>query len=176
MRMIIVGAGIAGMTAAIALHQKGHEVLVLEQATALKEIGAGIQIAANATLVLRELGLEKDVANVSVIPQSYEMRDISTGKLLNLSPLGDLGTRHWGAPLYNIHRADLLDLLASAVPSGTLRFGAQVAGFEQDDDGVTVRLASGEQVRGDILIGADGIHSVSENSCGARSRRSFRTS
>lgn len=160
MRMIIVGAGIAGMTAAIALHQKGHEVLVLEQATALKEIGAGIQIAANATLVLRELGLEKDVANVSVIPQSYEMRDISTGKLLNLSPLGDLGTRHWGAPLYNIHRADLLDLLASAVPSGTLRFGAQVAGFEQDDDGVTVRLASGEQVRGDILIGADGIHSV----------------
>lgn len=160
MRMIIVGAGIAGMTAAIALHQKGHEVLVLEQATALKEIGAGIQIAANATLVLRELGLEKDVANVSVIPQSYEMRDISTGKLLNLSPLGDLGTRHWGAPLYNIHRADLLELLASAVPSGTLRFGAQVAGFEQDDDGVTVRLASGEQVRGDILIGADGIHSV----------------
>ena len=148
------------MTTAIALHQRGHDVTVLEQATALKEIGAGIQLAANGTHVLRELGLEPAVAKAGVIPQSYEMRDISTGKLLNLSPLGDLGTKHWGAPLYNIHRADLIDILAQAVPAGSLRLGAQVVDFVQDDDSVTVRLASGEQVRGDVLIGADGIHSV----------------
>ncbi|MGK3796950.1 FAD-dependent oxidoreductase, partial [Enterococcus faecium] len=66
----------------------------------------------------------------------------------------------WGAPLYNIHRADLIDILAQAVPADALRLGAQVLDFVQDDDSVTVRLESGEQIRGDLLIGADGIHSV----------------
>jgi salicylate hydroxylase len=135
-------------------------VTVLEQASALKEIGAGIQLAANGSLVLRELGLEEAVAQKGVIPQSYEMRDISTGKLIYVSPLGDAGTRRWGAPLYNIHRADLIDILAQAIPDGMLRFGAQCVGFEQDDEGVTVSLSSGEKLRGDALIGADGIHSV----------------
>nr|WP_047308545.1 alpha/beta hydrolase fold domain-containing protein [Rhodopseudomonas palustris] len=160
MRVIIVGAGIAGMTAAIALSQKGHEAVVLEQTPELKEIGAGIQLAANAVWVLRELGLEQAVADAGVIPQSYELRDITNGKLLSLSPLGDIGAKHWGAPLYNIHRADLIDLLARAMPTGALRLGAQVCSFDQDQAGVTVRLASGEEIRGDVLIGADGIHSV----------------
>src|SRR5258708_22709866 len=88
------------------------------------------------------------------------MRDISDGKLLYMSPLGDAGTKRWGAPLYNIHRADLIDILAKAVPEGVLRLAAQCVRFEQDVDGVTVELASGERLRCDALIGADGIHSV----------------
>lgn len=160
MRVLIVGAGIAGITAAIALRKRGIDVTVLEQASELKEIGAGIQIAANGSLVLRELGLEEEVARHGVIPQSYDMRDISTGQLIYASPLGDAGTAHWGAPLYNIHRADLIDLLVRALPAGVLRLNACCTSFDQDDDGVTVHLASGESLRGDVLIGADGIHSI----------------
>ena len=160
MHVVVVGAGIAGMTAAIALCQKGVEVTVLEQAPALKEIGAGIQLAANGSLVLRKLGLEDAVAQRCVVPQSWEMRDISDGKLLYMSPLGDAGTKRWGAPLYNIHRADLIDILAKALPQGVLRLGAQCLRFEQDADGVTIELTSGERLRCDALIGADGIHSV----------------
>lgn len=160
MHIIIAGGGIAGLTAAITLRHKGIRATVLEQATELKEIGAGIQIAANGSLVLRELGLEEAVAGKGVIPLSYDMRDIDTGKQLYVSPLGEAGTKHWGAPLYNIHRADLVEILADAVPSEDLRLGAKFTRFEQDESGVTVYLESGETLRGDALIGADGIHSA----------------
>src|SRR5258707_13526821 len=111
MHIVVVGAGIAGMTAAIALCQKGVEVTVLEQAPALKEIGAGIQLAANGSLVLRKLGLEDAVAQKCVLPQSYEKREISEGKCLYMSPFGDSGTKPWCAPPSNIHRPDLTDIL-----------------------------------------------------------------
>ena len=82
MHVLIVGAGIAGLTAAIALRHKGIDATIIEQASQLSEIGAGIQIAANGSVVLRELGLEQAVAAKSVIPGSFDMRDIRDGKLL----------------------------------------------------------------------------------------------
>ncbi len=160
MHVLLIGAGIAGLTAAIALRKKGIDVTVLEQASQLSEIGAGIQIASNGSLVLRELGLEEAVAEKCVIPKSFDMRDINTGKLLYVSPLGEEGAQRWGAPLYNIHRADLVEILANALPGESLRLGARCKGFEQDETGVTVHLENGESIRGDVLIGADGIHSV----------------
>jgi salicylate hydroxylase len=160
MHVLIVGAGIAGLTAAIALRHKGIDATIIEQASQLSEIGAGIQIAANGSVVLRELGLEQAVAAKSVIPGSFDMRDIRDGKLLWVAPLGEEGTRRWGAPLYNIHRADLIEILADALPAESVRLGVHCTGFSQDDNGVTVHMDNGEDLHGDVLIGADGIHSV----------------
>ena len=160
MHVLIVGAGIAGLTAAIALRHKGIDATIIEQAPQLSEIGAGIQIAANGSVVLRELGLEQAVAAKSVIPGSFDMRDIRDGKLLWVAPLGGDGTRRWGAPLYNIHRADLIEILANALPPESVRLGVHCNGFSQDESGVTVQLDNGDELHGDVLIGADGIHSV----------------
>lgn len=167
MRILIIGAGIAGLTAAIALRRKGIDVTVLEQAAALTEIGAGIQIASNGSLILRELGLEKIVSERGVMPQSYDTRDIVSGKLLYTSPLGLQGAERWGAPLYNVHRADLIEILAAEIPADVLRLNARCTSISQDAEGVTVQLASGESLHGDALIGADGIHSlVRKHLCG----------
>ncbi len=160
MRVLIAGGGIGGLTTAIALRHHGIEALVLEQVGKLAEIGAGIQIAANAAIVLRELGLEAAIRSVGVKPQSYDYRDLRTGRKLYQAPLGDEAAKRYGAPMYNIHRADLVQILSDAVPAEAKRFGARVAAVSQDSDGVEVMLENGDAVRGDVLIGCDGIHSA----------------
>src|SRR3954453_3627218 len=138
MRVIVAGGGIGGLTTAIALHHQGIAALVLEQSQVLAEIGAGIQIAANAALVLQELGLESAMRAVGVKPQSYYYRDLRTGKMLYQAPLGDEAASRYGAPMYNIHRADLIQILFDAVPSEAKRLGARCVGISQDKDGVEV--------------------------------------
>jgi salicylate hydroxylase len=160
MRVLIAGGGIGGLTAAIALRHHGIDALVLEQAKVLTEIGAGIQIAANAAIVLRELGLESAMHAVGVKPQSYDYRDLRTGKMLYQAPLGDEAASRYGAPMYNIHRADLIRILSDAVPPEAKRFGARVVEMSQDSGGVEVKLADGNSLRADALVGCDGIHSV----------------
>lgn len=160
MRVLVAGGGIGGLTTAIALRHQGVDALVLEQAPALNEIGAGIQIAANAAIVLRELGLESAMRAVGVKPQSYDYRDLRTGRMLYQAPLGDEAAGRYGAPMYNIHRADLVQLLFDAVPPEAKKLGARCIGVAQDEDGVEVTLQTGEKVRGDALVGCDGIHSA----------------
>src|SRR5215510_461965 len=160
MRVLIAGGGIGGLTTAIALRHQGIDALVLEQAPVLTEIGAGIQIAANAAIVLRELGLEAGMRAVGVKPQSYDYRDLRSGRMLYQAPLGDEAAGRYGAPMYNIHRADLIQLLSDAVPDNAKRFGARCVAVSQDEDGVEATLQTGEKIRGDVLVGCDGIHSV----------------
>jgi salicylate hydroxylase len=160
MRVLVVGGGIGGLSTAIALRYQGVDALVLEQTRVLTEIGAGIQIAANAAIVLRQLGLERAISSVGVKPQSYDYRDLRTGKMLYQAPLGDEAAGRYGAPMYNIHRADLIQILADAVPAEAKRFDARVIDVSQDANGVEVKLQDGTTVCGDALIGCDGIHSV----------------
>lgn len=160
MHVIIAGAGIGGLVAAIACRHVGLDVTVLEQAPELREIGAGIQIASNASVVLRQLGLEEAVRSAGVMPLSYDYRDLHTGRKLYEAPLGLEAAARYGAPMYNIHRADLVDILARALPPGCMVFGKKVVGFAQSAREVEVELHTGERVRGDVLVGCDGIHSV----------------
>ena len=160
MRVAIVGGGIGGLTAALALIRQGIEPIVLERTAQLTEIGAGIQIAANGTLVLRELGLEPALASVATVPLRYDYRDLATGRLLYHAPLGAEAATRYGALMYNVHRADLLALLRGALPDGIVRLGAECVSIAQDSRCATVTLRSGETIEADAVVGADGIHSV----------------
>ncbi|MGA9914483.1 MAG: alpha/beta hydrolase fold domain-containing protein [Paraburkholderia sp.] len=160
MKVIVVGGGIGGLTTALALLRHGIEPIVLERAPQLTEVGAGIQIAANGTIVLRELGLEPALASIATVPAGFDYIELSTGRRLYYAPLGEEAAARYGALLYNVHRADLIELLAKALPPNVIRLGAQCASVLQDDDGAYVTLQDGEVIRGDAVIGADGIHSA----------------
>ena len=160
MKVIVVGGGIGGLTTALALLRHGIEPIVLERAPQLTEVGAGIQIAANGTIVLRELGLEPALASIATVPAGFDYLELSTGRRLYYAPLGEEAAARYGALLYNVHRADLIELLAKALPPNVVRLGAQCASVSQDDDGAYVTLQDGEVIRGDAVIGADGIHSA----------------
>lgn len=158
-RVVVVGAGIGGLTAALAAHQQGFDVQVIEQADELAEIGAGLQVSANAMWVLEDLGLADDVRSAGVKAQSIRFHRLDDGSPIFRTELGEHAERRYRQPFIQIHRADLLSILARALPAGMVRLGARVVELREDEDGAVVELANGEEVRGDVVIGADGIHS-----------------
>jgi salicylate hydroxylase len=164
LKVLIAGGGIGGITTALALRQRGIEALLFEQAKAFSQVGAGIQLSANATRVLRTLGLGDTLSRVAVYPEGRDYRAWDDGDRLYWTPLGERAQAHFGAPYYHAHRADLLDVLLGGLLGGLgdkgIHLGAHVDRFEQDAHGVTVALADGTTATGDVLIGADGIHST----------------
>jgi 2-polyprenyl-6-methoxyphenol hydroxylase-like FAD-dependent oxidoreductase len=149
--ILIAGGGIGGVAAAVALRQRGFEAVVFERAPALQEVGAGISVWPNATLVLRALGL-LDRAEAHPLHEVHLCTE--TGAML-------FRIRPWagGTPSCCFHRADLLDLLVSALPPGTVHLGRTVAGFAQDAGGVRLRFEDGTEASGAALVGADGLRS-----------------
>ncbi len=157
--MVILGAGIAGLALARALAVRGAKVLVVEQAQALREVGAGIQIAPNGAAVLRSLGLGGALAPISVRAQALELRNGETGaKIIRM----DLTRRALDHDYHLIHRADLIEMLrAGAEDAGVaLQLGTCVDSVDLGGAVPTLRLASGQILSAPLLIGADGLHSV----------------
>jgi salicylate hydroxylase len=164
--ILIAGAGIGGLTAALALIRRGVHVTVLEQARELAEIGAGVQISANGAHALFSLGLEPALQEVWCEPAGKEIRLWSTGETWKLFDLGAVSRERYGAPYFMIHRADLhrilLDAVEAAAPDA-ITLGARVTGFAQDERGVNVTCDDGARFTGGALIGADGVHSRIRN-------------
>src|SRR6185312_9442566 len=161
-RVLIAGAGLCGLTTALALLQRGYDVRVHEQATELREVGAGVQLGANGTRVLIALGLEAAMRGVVCEPTGKEMRLWTTGQTWNVFDLGVESIRHYGAPYWMAHRGDFHTVLLQAVRAAApdaIRTGVAATGFSQSSDVVTLQLANGEAATGDVLIGADGVHS-----------------
>ena len=162
-KILIAGAGLGGLSAASCLMKAGHAVEVYEQAPELAEVGAGIQISANAMHVLRDLGLEQAITRVGVRPGAYVFRLHDTGEVIQRFSLSAEHERMHGAPYTQLHRADLHDLLAARArraDPGVVRLNRRAVGFEESADGVTLRIADGSCARGDLLIGADGLKSA----------------
>jgi FAD-dependent urate hydroxylase len=159
MRAMVVGGGIGGLTAAVALRRAGVEAVVFEKAGELREIGAGISLWANAMKALQKLGLYEAVLAIGrPLRPKGELRSPS-GEVFYEFPAAAMEER-FGGVTGVVHRADLQKTLHAALGEEAIRLGAEVTGFEQDKGGVVVRFAGGREERCELLVGADGLHSV----------------
>jgi salicylate hydroxylase len=156
----VVGGGIGGLAAALSLLRAGFDVHVFEQAPALGEVGAGIQISPNASRLLHRLGLSRALDRTGVRPVAFHQRRWDDGRTLQRAPLGEAVETAFGAPYYHFHRADLLQVLADALPRERLHLGHRLAGFSDHGDRLELRFAHGARVAAGLLVGADGIHST----------------
>jgi salicylate hydroxylase len=162
-KIIVAGAGLGGLAAASCLMKAGHEVEIYEQAPQLGEIGAGIQISANAQHVLRDLGLGPAIDAVGVRPGAYVFRLHDTGEVIQQFSLAEEHERKNGAPYTQMHRADFHEILVNKAREfrpDVIRLNRKARGFVETDDGVTLHFTDGSSARGDLLIGADGLKSV----------------
>jgi len=155
----IVGGGIGGLSAARCLLHAGFDVHVYEQSAGFADVGAGLQISPNAARILQRLGLADALSPSSVSAAALEQRRWDDGRVLLKIPLGDLAERVFRAPHFHVHRADLLAVLAQALPADRLHLGHRLAGFALSGDRVDLQFEHGAKATADILVGADGIHS-----------------
>jgi 2-polyprenyl-6-methoxyphenol hydroxylase-like FAD-dependent oxidoreductase len=158
MKAIIIGGGIGGLSAAIALQRVGIEAAVFEQAAALREIGAGLSVWTNAVKALRKLGAGEAVLATGSVVERFEARTWR-GEVLAETPFGEIG-RKLGAPNLIIHRAELLNGLTKLIDERFIHCDSRCVELEQNSHVVRARFADGRKAEGDLLIGADGLHSV----------------
>jgi salicylate hydroxylase len=160
-RIAVVGGGIGGLAAAAFLRRAWLAATVYEQASSLGEVGAGLVVAPNAARLLRRLPSEFGLERTGVVLETgWEFRRWADGSVLFAQQLGEACARRYGEHTWTMHRADLLALLRSAIPDEAVKLGRRCTGVTQDADGVTLTFSSGRPVRADVVVAADGIHSV----------------
>lgn len=158
----IIGAGLGGLTAALALAKRGKKVAVYEQADVLGDVGAGISLTPNASRVLEGLGLREYLETNAQTPDANFTRHYKTWDLLIDIPRGDTRAQ-FGAPYYQIHRADLHARMVEALEAlspGCIQTGKGVSAISQDDDGVSLAFADGTHAQPSYVVAADGLRSV----------------
>ncbi len=161
-KIVVIGGGIGGLTAALALLRQGLEVEVYEQSSGLKEVGAGVQIGANGTRVLHALGLRQALERSQVVPSGKEARLWTTGQSWRTLDLGAISVERYGSPHIMMHRRDLHAVLVDAIRAvrpDVVQLGQSCAALTQSNESVEVRFESGRIAHAALVIGADGIHS-----------------
>lgn len=153
----VVGAGMGGLAVAATLRRVGIDAQVYEQASRFTRIGAGIQMMPNSMKVLRGIGIEQRLRETSFAPYSHLNCDAYTGELTRELPMPE---NLYNAPYLCMHRADLHDALASAVPERIVHLGKKLIGLDQSNRRVTLHFEDGSSVTSDAVVGADGVHSV----------------
>ncbi|MDG2072762.1 MAG: FAD-dependent monooxygenase [Pseudomonadales bacterium] len=165
LNVLVVGAGIGGLTAALCLARRGHAVQILEQSAEVTTTGAGIQLSPNCTRVLHSLGLAGELAAAACMPDAIEIRYWRDARLIASAPLGHGITAKFGSPYYHIHRADLAQLLFEEVSKCCGIHCSATVDRVLDDGREVSALIGSTTYKADLLIGADGIHSTVKNTC-----------
>jgi salicylate hydroxylase len=158
-RIAVVGAGIAGLTLAAALARAGLHCDVFEQTRLIGDVGAGVQVAPNAAVLLHRLGLGERLREVAVQPHAIDLRRWEDNSILRRTPLGRECERLFGAPYHTVLRSDLYRTLLERLPGGVVHLGLHCTEVREHHDGVELRFSDGSACTADIVVGADGIHS-----------------
>jgi salicylate hydroxylase len=159
-QVAVVGAGLGGLTAAIALRQRGFDVTVYEQSDRLGEIGAGIQLSPNAMRVLIGLGLDRAFEAIAFEPDRHVVRNWKSGSIVSATQMKGVFRAQYGAGYFGAHRADLHAVLQQAVPIRCIRLNALCSAVTQTGDRALLSFADGSEAEADVVIGADGIRSA----------------
>jgi salicylate hydroxylase len=162
-RIAVIGAGMAGLTTALSLQKNGFKPVVYESAPELGEVGAGLTISPNSTHGLEYVGLADELAKKANVTQTQAIMHYQTGEVLATSERGDIPRQKYGANYYQIHRADLHEMLCNAAEKndpGCLVLGHAFQSYTEHDDGIEITFANGNTVTCDVVIGADGVRSA----------------
>lgn len=165
MKVVIIGAGIGGSTLALALSKMNVEYVLLEQASAFQEVGAGIQISPNGVRILEQLGLGSRLRAFCTEPDFHKYSVWDSGETVLKTPLMPKVRQTYGHAYYHAHRADLIDALTADLDRSRLLMKTRVVSIAQDNQCARVTCESGEVIEADLVIGADGIHSIVREQC-----------
>src|SRR5271156_3784341 len=158
-RIAIIGGGIGGLAAGLALERRGAEVAVYEQSPIHSEIGAGINLTPNAVKAFRALGIECEIEGIGWGSEWLMIRSWKSGRTISQVRRGEFRQK-FGAPNLTVHRADLLDVVRGALKTTKIQLGTRCVAVEADDRIAVACFADGSKIEADVVIGADGIHSA----------------